>query len=140
MKRQMRLSCMVLTGSFLSGLCATPASAFPHIPGQIKEALKDDTDSKKFLETLDGLKSKCDVCHKPGADKKARGHGLNDFGKVYHDRFEAKKYKAANEEKKTDEAIKMMKAAWDKSLPEKNADGKVYGDLIKEGKLPGKND
>lgn len=127
-------------GLVLSGLCATTVQAFPPIVGQIKEAFKDDKDYKPFLETVEGLKTKCDVCHKPGADKKARGHGLNDFGKVYHDRFEAKKYKAANEEKKADESLKLMKAAWDKSVTEKNADGKVFGDLIKEGKLPGKND
>lgn len=127
-------------GFVLSGLCATTVQAFPPIVGQIKEAFKDDKDYKPFLETVEGLKTKCDVCHKPGADKKARGHGLNDFGKVYHDRFEAKKYKAANEEKKADESLKLMKAAWDKSVTEKNADGKVFGDLIKEGKLPGKND
>ena len=41
---------------------------------------------------------------------------------------------------KTDEAMKIFKDAWEKSITEKNADGKVYGDLIKEGKLPGKND
>lgn len=135
------MTCGLFVGGLMLGdLNGTPAFAFPPIPGQIKEALKDDEHSKKFLETLEGLKSKCDVCHKPGADKKAKGHGLNDFGKVYHDRFEAKKYKAANEAKDAAEALKLMKAAWEKSLPEKNAEGKVYGDLIKEGKLPGKND
>lgn len=131
---------VIVNSLILSGVCATAAHAFPPIPAQIKEALKDDKDSKAFLETVDGLKSKCDVCHKPGADKKAKGHGLNDFGKVYHDRFEAKKYKAANEAKDMAESLKLFKAAWDKSVTEKNADGKVFGDLIKEGKLPGKND
>lgn len=140
MKLRTAMSCAVLSLPILSGLCATTVHAFPPIPGQIKEAFKDDKDYKPFLDTVEALKSKCDVCHKPGADKKGKGHGLNDFGKVYHDRFEAKKYKTANEEKKTDEALKLMKAAWDKSITEKNADGKVYGDLIKEGKLPSKNE
>lgn len=135
----MKLQAMVC-GVVLSGFCATAAQAFPPIPAQIKEALKDDADSKKFLETVEALKSKCDVCHKPGADKKAKGHGLNDFGKVYHDRFEAKKYKAANEAKDAAESLKLFKAAWEKSVKEKNADGAIYGDLIKDGKLPGKND
>jgi len=140
MKLRAVFSCAVLSGSILSGISETPVFAFPPIPGQIKEAFKDDKDYKPFLDTVEALKSKCDVCHKPGADKKGRGHGLNDFGKVYHDRFEAKKYKTANEEKKTDEAIKLMKAAWDKSITEKNTDGKVYGDLIKAGMLPSKNE
>ena len=140
MKLRFALSCAVLSVPILNGLCATTVHAFPPIPGQIKEAFKEDKDYKPFLETVEALKSKCDVCHKPGADKKGKGHGLNDFGKVYHDRFEAKKYKTANEEKKTDEALKLMKAAWDKSITEKNADGKVYGDLIKAGMLPSKNE
>ncbi len=140
MKLRTAMSCAVLSLPILSGLCATTVHAFPPIPGQIKEAFKNDKDYKPFLDTVEALKSKCDVCHKPGADKKGKGHGLNDFGKVYHDRFEAKKYKTANEEKKTDEALKLMKAAWDKSITEKNADGKVYGDLIQAGLLPSKNE
>ena len=139
MKLRAAFSCAVLSGSILSGMSETSVFAFPPIPGQIQEAFKNDKDYKPFLDTF-GVKMNCDICHKPGAEKKARGHGLNDFGKVYHDRFEAKKYKTANEEKKADEAIKLMKAAWDKSITEKNADGKVYGDLIKEGKLPSKNE
>ena len=59
-------------GVVLSGLCATTVQAFPPLVGQIKEAFKDDKDYQPFLETVEGLKTKCDVCHKPGADKKAR--------------------------------------------------------------------
>ena len=131
---------LVLCCAVLSGLLATEAKAFPPMPGHIKEAFKDNADYKPFLETVEALKMKCDVCHKPGADKKARGHGLNDFGKVYHDRFEPKKYKKAQEDKQNDESLKLFKAAWDKSVVEKNAEGKVFGDLIKAGKLPGKNE
>ena len=97
MKLRAVFSCAVLSGSILSGMSETSVFAFPPIPGQIKEAFKDDKDYKPFLDTVEALKSKCDVCHKPGADKKGRGHGLNDFGKVYHDRFEAKKYKTLGE-------------------------------------------
>jgi hypothetical protein len=131
---------IVVSGLVMCGVFATAANAFPPIPAQIQEAFKADKDYKPFLDTVEGLKSKCDVCHKPGADKKGRGHGLNDFGRVYHDRFEAKKYKAAQDQKQADEALKLFKAAWDKSVTEKNADGKVYGDLIKAGMLPGKNE
>ena len=132
----------------LSGLCCLvalslvgqSAHAFPSIPGYLKDAYKDDADYKKFNETVEALKSKCDVCHIPGADKKKKGHGLNDFGKVYHDRFKHKDFSAAHKDKKTEEALKIFKDAWEKSVTEKNADGKVFLELIKEGKLPGKND
>ncbi|HEY0982815.1 MULTISPECIES: hypothetical protein [unclassified Schlesneria] len=128
---------------FSAALCLTcigTVDAFPSIPGYIKEGYKDDGEYKPFLETLDSLKSKCDVCHKPGADKKAKGHGLNDFGKVFHDRFKHRDYTAADKAKNTEEAMKVFKAAWEKSVIEKNADGKVFLDLIKEGKIPAKND
>lgn len=116
------------------------ATAFQQLPGYLKDGYKDDKEYKPFLETVDGLKTKCDVCHKPGADKKAKGHGLNDFGKVYHDRFKHRDFTAADKAKKTEEAMTIFKDAWEKSIKEKNADGKVFLELIKEGKLPGKND
>lgn len=122
------------------GISSLTANAFQPLPGYLNDGYKDDKEYKPFLETVAGLKMKCDVCHKPGADKKAKGHGLNDFGKVYHDRFEHKAFTAAHNAKKTDEAMKLFKDAWEKSIKEKNTDGTVYGDLIKQGKLPGKND
>ncbi len=120
--------------------CVGTANAFEPIPGLIKDGYKDDADYKPFLETVEGLKTKCDVCHKPGANKKAKGHGLNDFGKVYHDQFKHNEFQTAIKAKNNDEAMKIFKDAWEKTIKEKNADGKVYFDLIKEGKLPGKND
>jgi len=129
--------CLVLA---VSAAFSPAAQAFQPLPGYLKDGYKDDESYKSFLETVDGLKMKCDVCHKPGADKKAKGHGLNDFGKVMHDRFRHKAFTAAHKDKKTDEAMKIFKEAWDKSVSEKNADGKLYSDFIKEGKLPGKND
>ena len=97
MKLRAVFSCAVLSGSILSGISETSVFAFPPIPGQIKEAFKDDKDYKPFLDTVEALKSKCDVCHKPGADKKGRGHGLNDFGKVYGDLIKAGMLPSKNE-------------------------------------------
>jgi hypothetical protein len=131
---------VVLLGMVICAMSAATGYSFPSMPKYLADGYKDDAEYKPFLETVEGLKMKCDVCHKPGADKKGRGHGLNDFGKVYHDRFKPKDFKAADMEKKTEDAMKIFKAAWEKSVIEKNVDGKVYGDLIKEGKLPGKND
>lgn len=76
----------------MGAICMGTADAFPPMPGYLKDGYKDDKEYKPFLETVEGLKMKCDVCHKPGADKKGKGHGLNDFGKVYHDRFKPKEF------------------------------------------------
>ena len=135
MNLKVALAAVVVTAS-----AAVQVMAFPSMPKYLVDGYKIEKDYKPFIETVEGLKTKCDVCHKPGAEKKAKGHGLNDFGKVYHDRFKPKDFKAADMEKKTDDAMKVFKDAWEKSIIEKNADGKVYGDLIKAGKLPGKND
>ena len=131
---------VAIIAAAVCGLSVLSAEAFPTMPQYLVDGYKADKDYKPFLDTVNGLKMKCDVCHKPGAEKKAKGHGLNDFGKVYHDRFKHRDFTAADKDKKTEEAMKLFKDAWEKSILEKNADGKVYGDLIKEGKLPGKND
>lgn len=131
---------IVLACAVVCSLGVSNAFAFSKLPTYLANGYKEDKDYKSFLETVEGLKSKCDVCHIPGADKKAKGHGLNDFGKVYHDRFKHKDFTAADKDMKTEEAMKIFKDAWEKSILEKNAEGKVYGDLIKAGKLPGKND
>ena len=128
------------SAAVILGVATAQAHAFSTLPGYLKDGYKDDAAHKAFLQTVDGLTMKCDVCHKPGADKKAKGHGLNDFGKAFHDVFKHKDFQAAHKEKKTEEAMKLFKTAWDKAIKEKNADGKVFEDFIKEGKLPGKND
>lgn len=135
MKFRAALCCAVILG-FNAGT----ANAFKEIPGLLKDGYKDNPEYKPFLQTVEGLKTKCDICHKPGAPKNVKGHGLNDFGKVVHDRFKHKDFTAAIKEQKNDEAMKVLKDAWEKSIKEKNAEGKVYFDLIKEGKLPGKNE
>lgn len=131
---------IALFALLISGLSTTNLHAFSSLAKYIKEGYKNEEEYKPFMATYTALETKCDVCHKPGADKKAKGHGLNDFGKVYHDRFQHKEFTAADKEKKTEEAMKLFKDAWEKSVKEKNAEGKEFLELIKEGKLPGKND
>lgn len=120
--------------------CVSSVNAFPKMPAYLVDGYKNEADYKPFIDKVTSLETKCDVCHKPGAEKKAKGHGLNDFGKVYHDVFKHKDFTAADKAMKNDVAMKIFKEAWEKSIVAKNADGKVYWDLIKEGKLPGKND
>lgn len=73
---------------------------------------------------------KCRVCHGVGADGKEDKKIRNDYGKAYGAAVGGKNVK------KGDPAIM---AAFDKVANEKSSvDGKTFGDLIKEGKYPGK--
>jgi len=84
------------------------------------------TQFKKKYQNLGSLvsKTKCYVCH-ASKNKKKR----NDYGKAL------KKIIG----KKNEKDIKKIIAALDKVAKEKSSvKGKTFGDLIKEGKLPGK--
>jgi hypothetical protein len=121
-------------------LAANSAVALPPFPGLLGTALKDDADSKKFLDAVGMLKMKCDVCHKPGVDKaKAKDHGLNDFGEAMHKSVNFKELKAANVAKDSAKVLELFKDGYKKAIAEKNADGKTFGELIKAGTMPGKN-
>lgn len=68
---------------------------------------------------------KCGVCHY-GTEKKNR----NDYGKAVGEAIGAKNEKDAAK----------IKAGLEKAAKEKSAtEGKTFGDLIKDGKVPGKN-
>jgi hypothetical protein len=119
------------------------ASALPPLPPYVGEYFKSQPEYAKFAEVFAGLNMKCDTCHTPGADKKAKGHGLNDFGKAVHDNFKHKDFLASNKAK--DNAAELAKAkklvadALTAAAAAKNADGKTYGELLKAGQMPGKN-
>ncbi len=126
----------------VSSLCTT-ALALPPLPPYVAEHYKSNTEYSKFAATFAGLKMKCDTCHKPGADKKAKGHGLNDFGMAVHDNFKHKDFLAANKAKddpaEAAKAKKLVAEALVAAEALKNASGQTYGELIKAGQLPGKN-
>jgi hypothetical protein len=67
----MRLK-LALALTFICGIGTADAFAFSKLPTYLADGYKDDKAYKPFLETVEGLKSKCDICHKPGADKKAK--------------------------------------------------------------------
>lgn len=76
---------------------------------------------------------KCNVCHIGATDKKTR----NDFGIALH---KALGGKDLAKDKTNERDIAKIKAALKKIEAEKSSvAGKTFGDLIKEGKLPGKN-
>ena len=83
--------------------------------------------NKEFWAAYPSLKehaeTKCGACH--GSDKKVR----NDYGKAFGTALGEKNIKDAE---KIKEALKKTEA--EKS----GTDGKTFGDLIKDGKLPGK--
>ena len=118
---------------------AAGAYALPPIPAYVKQSVENSADHKEFATVFAGLKTKCDLCHKPGADKKAKGHGLNDYGEAMHKHLRHKEFMKLHMEKKSAEALKLIQEAWEKAGAEKNAEGKSFGEVIKAGKLPGKN-
>jgi hypothetical protein len=123
-------------------ICITATSsvyALPPMPGLVNEAFKNDAEAKTFMAEFGKLKMKCDLCHKPGADKKAKDHGLNDFGEAMHKSVNFKEFKAAMTAKDNAALMKLFNEGYAKAAEEKNADGKTYGELIKAGSLPGKN-
>ena len=92
-------------------------------PGYLKgfntayPALKDATES-----------TKCGVCH--FGEKKTN---RNDYGKAMGEALGEKDVKGDGSEKKIADALKKAEAG------KSSTEGKTFGDLIKDGKLPGKN-
>ena len=126
------------------------AFALPPIPGYILQALEGQKDYQAYAADLKASTTKCASCHIPGGDKKAKGHALNDFGQAVHKHLDDKAFMAADKAKfaATDEAakahqnaiaLKLFAVAWGQAVQEKNEAGKVFNDLLKAGKLPGKN-
>jgi hypothetical protein len=141
-----RLSLAV--AAFIACSC-TAAFALPPIPKYAAEYYGKDPNAAKITESLN--KNQCSLCHIPGADKKAKGHGLQDFGKAVHDNFKHKDFTAEHMKAADDKlpqadrdaakakATEILVAALKKAAEVKNADGKAFGDLIKAGMMPGKN-
>ena len=126
-----------------SALFAAPAFALPPIPSYVAQAVADKPEYEKFAAVFAGLKSKCDLCHTPGADKKAKGHGLNDYGHAVHEHLNDGEFKTLHKTAKENpadakKALQLIVDSLEKAAADKNADGKTFGELIKAGQLPGK--
>lgn len=111
--------------------------ALPPIPQYVQESLAEKPEFKAYLEVVTANSDKCISCHTAGADKKGRGHGLNDFGKVFHKHLDDKAFMAEHKAKNSAKALELFNEAWNKSLDAKNAAGEPFGDLMRAGKLPG---
>lgn len=107
---------IVLFGGLVCGLLAQPASARKQYYDEFKEKYGSD---KEFGKAIDD--AKCFVCH-VGKSKKNR----NEYGMALG------KALSKNEKDKS-----KIKEGLGKIESEKSSDGKTFGELIKEGKLPG---
>ena len=139
----MMLSARYSLAVVLVAFLASTAAALPPLPPYVAEHYKSQPEYAKFATAFTALKMKCDTCHLPSADKKAKGYGLNDFGEAMHKHLKHKDFLAANKVKAENpaEAAKAVKLVADALLAaesEKNAEGKTFGELMKTG-LPGKN-
>ena len=135
--------CFVFTGICVVAITAV---ALPPLPPYVEEHYAGSPEHAKYVAMYRSLEGehKCDACHKPGVDKKTKGHGLNDYGQVVHKYFKHRDFNKADKlgqdsaEEKA-KARQLLADALMKAAQEKNGDGVSYGDLIKAGKLPGKN-
>jgi hypothetical protein len=129
-----------------SSAIVVTASALPPLPKYIEDYYTASPEHAKYAELYKGLEGdhKCDSCHKPGVDKKMKGHGLNDYGEAVHKHFKHRDFNKADklgqsDPQETAKARQILADALAKAAQEKNAAGQAFGDLIKAGKLPGNN-
>ena len=145
-----RFVCKVLVCGAGIAFVAT-ASALPPLPPYVEAYYSAHPQYAKYAQMYKGLEAehKCDACHKPGVDKKAKGHALNDYGQAVHKYFKHRDFNKAdklskdklgkNNPAEAAKAKQLIDEALTKADAEKNAAGQTFGDLIKAGKLPGKN-
>jgi hypothetical protein len=133
----------LLVGLLAVSLTAS-AWALPPLPKYVSEYYAARPEYAKFSEAWTALTLKCNACHKPGADKKAKGHGLNDFGEAMHKHLKHKEFLAADKAKLDDAkmaelAKRLVAEALAAAEAAKKDNGKTYGELMKAGTLPGTN-
>ena len=130
----------------LTVACVITASALPPLPKYVEEYYNAHPQYAKYSEMYKGLdmEHQCDSCHRPGVDKKTKGHALNDYGQAVAKHFKHRDFNNAdklgkNHPEELANAKKLLAEALEKADAETNADGKTFGELIKAGQLPGKN-
>jgi hypothetical protein len=140
-----RLAYVVLV-LFAMGLWVLTASALPPFPKYIEQQYSESPEHAKYLAMYKELNmdNKCDACHKPGVEKKMKGHALNDYGDAVHKYFKHRDFNKAEKLGEKDpaelaKARRIVADALEKADAEKNADGKTFGELIRAGQTPGKN-
>ena len=142
------MSSMVRGVGIFAAICALAISAvaLPPLPEYVEEHYTKSPEHAKYVALYRSLEGdhKCEACHKPDVDKKAKGHGLNDYGQAVHKFFKHRDFNKADKLGKdnVDEKAKarqLIAEALTQADQQKNAEGTIFGDLIKAGRLPGKN-
>ncbi|MBW8883873.1 MAG: hypothetical protein JF612_03655 [Planctomycetia bacterium] len=142
------MKALVRVGLFfaLTVVFVISASALPPLPKYIEEYYNAHPQYAKYAEMYKGLdmEHQCDSCHRPGVDKKTKGHALNDYGQAVAKNFKHRDFNKADKLGKDNaeeaaKAKKLIVEALEKANSEKNAAGQTFGDLVKAGQLPGKN-
>ncbi|MCA9155627.1 MAG: hypothetical protein R3C99_20290 [Pirellulaceae bacterium] len=117
MSRVAKFGLTAVVGAFLIGVLASPARQAEARPNYCKIVIEHYKDVPAMAE------AKCGICH-PGKDKKER----NNYGMALG--------KALGAPKQMD-AAKIMEAIKKVEGEPSAVEGKTFGDLLKEGKLPG---
>jgi hypothetical protein len=119
----------VVVSSMVFGLNARTAQSRPTYKAVFvaKYVKPDSTEAsdKAFAELVS--KANCQVCHEPGMNRKLR----NAYGKELAKLFDPPNEK---DKKKIDEVLEKVAAI---HIDEKDPKSPTYGELIKQGKLPG---
>lgn len=113
------------------GVLGCLAFAWGILPAQVDARLKYKQTFEKKYPALAGevKKVKCGVCHPPNAAEKKKVR--NNYGQSLENALNAKNVR--------DEEV-ILKALTTIESEKSASEGKTFGDLIKAGTLPGKNE
>ena len=126
----MKKVCLMLLLGLLAVGFAVNAQATPVFKKHFDKSYVESSDNKDFVEAAKA--AKCNVCHY-GKSKKNR----NDYGKALSKFLKKDDFKTSRVKAEPDKVEAEMKEGFEKAGKEKNADGKTFAELIKDGKLPG---
>ncbi|HTM53732.1 MAG TPA: hypothetical protein VL175_06860 [Pirellulales bacterium] len=128
---------LVLATIFLAGPVRQAAAMPPFFKEfQTKYVKADSADEKdKAFATLVTQTAKCNVCHMPGPDKKAR----NAYGKQLATILKKENFKADRLKAEAEKCTAEIMAALEAVAAMKSGDdtSPTFGELIGQGKLPG---
>jgi tRNA U54 and U55 pseudouridine synthase Pus10 len=120
--------CLIVAAVALS--LTNSAYAVGAFQKQFVKSYTSETKNKVFFEAV--AKAKCNVCHY-GKSKKMR----NDYGTALSKLLDKSEFKTSLVKADPEGAEKKIVAAFEKVAKMKNGKGLLYGDLIKQLKLPG---
>jgi len=118
-----------ISATFLGALALIGSTMVPSTADARPQYRKNFT--AKYPDLAEKVKKvRCGVCHPPGAEEKKKAR--NNYGQALRKALDGKKNVADMET--------IMKALTKIESEKSAAEGKTFGDLIKAGMLPGKNE